>query len=98
MNHNKRQLLPQFLFLLVLLCMLCVVTVFAVAVFERDKKNEKFMEQIYSRLSKPNYELDVIGKGFGADISTPALTYTRLPHKAVKINKPPTYRLVRPRD
>lgn len=78
--------------------MLCVVTVFAVAVFERDKRNEKFMEQFYSRLSNPNYELDVIGKGFGADISKTALTYTRLPLKALKTSKTPTYRLVRPRD
>ena len=84
--------------MLILLCMLCVITISSVAIFQRDLKNEKFMEQIYSRIKMSKYDMDLIDDNLRVDVPKIGLIYTRTPHKSTEVHKKsPTHRLTRPR-
>ena len=79
--------------------MLCVITVFAVAIFQRDLQNEKFMEQIYSRIKMSKYDMDIIDDKMHVNVSPIGLTYTRTPHKSTEVRKKAqTHSLARPLD
>jgi len=100
-SQNKKGFSPILLILFVLLLVLCVVMVFAVSIFERDLKNEKFMEQLYSRIKMSKYDMDIIGEKPEIDIPKIGLVYTRVPHKSTEFHtkhpKTQNHRLARPR-